>query len=73
MKTQLLFLILSNTAALLAFLFVSISIQSFRNQIAIEYITCPGLYCSRAKQIKEILVSLSKNHFVKWQPHNSTQ
>jgi len=51
----LLFLILSNTAALLAFLFVSVSIQSFRNHIAIEYTTCASLYCSHVKQIKEIL------------------
>jgi len=55
----LLFLILSNTAALLAFLFVSVSIQSFRNHIAIEYSTCASLYCSHAKQIKEILMSLN--------------
>jgi len=50
---------LSNTAALLAFLFVSVSIQSFRNHIAIEYSTCASLYCSHAKQIKEILMSLN--------------
>jgi len=50
---------LSNTAALLTFLFVSVSIQSFRNHIAIEYTTCASLYCSPAKQIKEILMSLN--------------
>jgi len=50
---------LSNTATLLTFLFVSVSIQSFRNHIAIEYTTCANLYCSHAKQIKEILMNLN--------------
>jgi len=52
---------LSNTAALLKFLLVSVSIQSFRNHIAIEHTTCASLYCSHAKQIKEILMSSNKS------------
>jgi len=55
----LLFLILSNTAALLTFLFVSVFIQSFRNHIAIEYTSCASLHFSHAKQIKQILLSLN--------------
>jgi len=39
--------------------FVSVSIQSFRNQIAIEYTSCASFHCSHAKQIKENLMSLN--------------
>jgi len=44
---------------LLTFLFVSVSIQSYRNHIAIEYTNWASLYCSHAKEIKEIFMSLN--------------
>jgi len=74
-KNTVAFLILSNTAALLAFLFIHSEVRLPLSTLLAQVCTAPMLNKSNKFWWASIISKniISKSHFAKWQPHNSTQ